>query len=111
MRISAYFATFAILSYTKIIDNSWYLSHLLSYFLLGIQWVYAANGDNPYRTTSFPIAFPNGVLVCVANLCGYLGDTSDACVIWNDGQTTGSTVQFRLNGTTSSSPKCIAIGH
>lgn len=38
MRIGACFATFAILSYTKIIDNSWYLSHLLSYFLLGIQW-------------------------------------------------------------------------
>lgn len=38
MRIGACFATFAILSYTKIIDNNWYLSHLFSYFLLGIQW-------------------------------------------------------------------------
>ena len=38
MRIGACFATFAILSYTKIIDNNWYLRHLFSYFLLGIQW-------------------------------------------------------------------------
>ena len=78
---------------------------------IGIQWVYAANGNDPYRTASFPIAFPNGVFVCVANLCGYSEDHSNACIIWNDGQTTMSTVQFRLNGTTNSSPKCIAIGH
>lgn len=32
MRISAYFATFAILSYTKIIDNSWHLSYLFNHF-------------------------------------------------------------------------------
>lgn len=76
-----------------------------------IQWVYADNGNDPYRTASFPIAFPNGVFICVANLCGYSGDPSNACIIWNDGQTTMSTVQFRLNGTTNSSPKCIAIGH
>lgn len=38
MRIGACFATLAILSYTKIIDNNWYLRHLFSYFLLGIQW-------------------------------------------------------------------------
>lgn len=45
MRIGACFATFAILSYTKIIDNSWYLRHLFSYFLLGIQWVNALASD------------------------------------------------------------------
>lgn len=77
-----------------------------------IQWVYAAEGNAPYRTASFPIAFPNGVFICVANICGYMTDTTDNCIIWNDGQTTTSTVQFRLNGSnTVSSPKCIAIGH
>jgi hypothetical protein len=77
-----------------------------------IQWVYAAAGNAPYRTASFPIAFPNGVFICVANICGYITDTTDSCIIWNDGQTTTSTVQFRLNGSnTVSSPKCIAIGH
>lgn len=76
-----------------------------------IQWVYAANVNDPYRTASFPIAFPNGVFVCVANLCGYSGDSTNACIIWNDRQTTMSTVQFRINGTTNGSPKCIAIGH
>ena len=76
------------------------------------QWVYAAEGNAPYRTASFPIAFPNGVFICVANICGYMTDTTDNCIIWNDGQTTTSTVQFRLNGSnTVSSPKCIAIGH
>lgn len=80
-------------------------------FMGNKQWVYAANGNDPYRTASFPIAFPNGVFICVANLCGYSGDPSNACIIWNDGQTTMSTVQFRFNGTTNSSPKCIAIGH
>ena len=76
-----------------------------------IQWVYAANGNAPYRTASFPIAFPNGVFICVANICGYITDTTDSCIVWNDGQTTMSTVQFRLNGATNSSPKCIAIGN
>ena len=76
-----------------------------------IQWVYATNENNPYRTASFPIAFPNGVFVCVANLCGYAEDTSNVCVIWNDVQTTRSMVQFRINGSTDSSPRCIAIGH
>ncbi len=77
-----------------------------------IQWVYAAEGNAPYRTASFPIAFPNGVFICVANICGYITDPTDSCIIWNDGQTTTSTVQFRLNGSnTVSSPKCIAIGH
>lgn len=45
MRIGACFATLAILSYTKIIDNNWYLRHLFSYFLLGIQWVFALASD------------------------------------------------------------------
>lgn len=45
MRIGACFATFAILSYTKIIDNNWYLRHLFSYFLLGIQWVLTLASD------------------------------------------------------------------
>lgn len=77
-----------------------------------IQWVYVNNKANAsYRTASFPIAFPNGVFICTANLCGYQEDTTDACAIWNDGQTTRSTVQFRINGSTNSSPKCIAIGH
>ena len=31
MRIGAHFAVFAILNYTKIIDNNGYLSHLFSY--------------------------------------------------------------------------------
>lgn len=51
MRIGACFATLAILSYTKIIDNNWYLRHLFSYFLLGIQW-----GESTSPIT-FPIAF------------------------------------------------------
>ena len=77
-----------------------------------IQWVYADAVNAPYRTASFPIAFPNGVFICVANICGYIADTTDSCIIWNDKQTTTSTVQFRLNGSnTGSSPKCIAIGH
>ena len=77
-----------------------------------IQWVYAANVNAPYRTASFPIAFPNGVFICVANICGYSSDGTDACIIWNDAQTTRSTVQFRINSNyTKSSPKCIAIGH
>lgn len=32
MRIGAHFATFAILNYTKIIDNSWYSSYLFNHF-------------------------------------------------------------------------------
>lgn len=76
-----------------------------------IQWVYVSTINAPYRTISFPIAFPNGVFICTANLCGYATDTTDACVIWNDGQTTRSMVQFRINGSTVSSLKCIAIGH
>ena len=48
MRIGACFATFAILSYTKIIDNNWYLRHLFSYFLLGIQW-----GNNVFNLNGF----------------------------------------------------------
>lgn len=76
------------------------------------QWVYANNVNASYRTASFPIAFPNGVFICVANICGYSSDGTDDCIIWNDGQTTRSTVQFRINGgNTKSSPKCIAIGH
>lgn len=54
MRIGACFATFAILSYTKIIDNSWYLRHLFSYFLLGIQWTVFHQADLNY---TFPISF------------------------------------------------------
>lgn len=62
MRISAYFATFAILSYTKIIDNSWHLSHLLSYFLLGIQWVKSTvPTGKTYDDISFPISFAQEV--------------------------------------------------
>lgn len=62
MRISAYFATFAILSYTKIIDNSWHLSHLLSYFLLGIQWVKSSvPSGKTYDDISFPVAFARDV--------------------------------------------------
>lgn len=76
-----------------------------------IQWVYVSTTNAPYRTISFPIAFPNGVFICTANFCGYVGDSTDACLIWNDGQTTRSMVQFRINGDTNSSPKCIAIGH
>lgn len=76
-----------------------------------IQWVYVSTIDAPYRTISFPIAFPNGVFICVANLCGYSVDISNACIIWNDGQTTRSMVQFRINGDTTSSPRCIAIGN
>lgn len=75
------------------------------------QWVYVNTINAPYRTISFPIAFPNGVFICTANLCGYAGDDTDACVIWNDGQTTRSMVQFRINGSSMTSPKCIAIGH
>lgn len=73
MRIGACFATFAILSYTKIIDNNWYLRHLFSYFLLGIQWVSAS-----YETTSFvgylPISFTNKCFACSAN------DVGSACI-------------------------------
>lgn len=75
------------------------------------QWVYVNTINATYRTISFPIAFPNGVFICTANFCGYAEDATDACVIWNDGQTTRSMVQFRINGSTNSSPKCIAIGH
>lgn len=55
MRIGACFATLAILSYTKIIDNNWYLRHLFSYFLLGIQWGYVSNrkdGDIMYLVSA-----------------------------------------------------------
>lgn len=76
-----------------------------------IQWIYVNTVKAPYRTISFPIAFPNGVFVCTANLCGNAADTTEASVIWNDGQTTRSMVQFRINGTASGAPKCIAIGH
>lgn len=76
-----------------------------------IQWIYVNTINATYRTISFPIAFPNGVFICTANFCGYAEDVTDACVIWNDGQTTRSMVQFRINGSTNSSPKCIAIGH
>lgn len=99
------------LGITGLMDQNGYICFGPNCGSLIIQWVYAAETNAPYRTASFPIAFPNGVFICVANLCGYSGDTSNACIIWNDGQTTGSTVQFRLNGTTDSSPKCIAIGH
>ena len=75
------------------------------------QWVYVDTRNGSYRTVSFPIAFPNGVFICVANFCGYSKDNTNACIIWNDGETTRSTVQFLLNGATNSSPKCIAIGH
>lgn len=53
MRIGTCFATFAILSYIKIIDNNWYLSYLLSYFLLGIQWG-KCNSDT---IQGYPISF------------------------------------------------------
>lgn len=76
-----------------------------------IQWVYVHTINAPYRTISFPIAFPNGVFICTATLCGYADDVTDACVIWNDGQTTRSMAQFRINGSTKGSPKCIAIGY
>ena len=76
-----------------------------------IQWVYVNTVNASYRTVSFPIAFPNDVFVCTANLCGNAADKTEACVIWNDGQTTRSNVQFRINGSASGAPKCIAIGH
>ena len=52
MRLGAHFATFAILSYTKIIDNSWYSSYLFNHFWLGIQW-----GANIYGWVAFPVTF------------------------------------------------------
>ena len=71
MRIGACFATFAILSYTKIIDNNWYLRHLFSYFLFGIQWgLLTLNnlGDvGAYDYCRFPIAFSNKEYSIVAN--------------------------------------------
>lgn len=76
-----------------------------------IQWVYVSTINAPYRTISFPIAFPNGVFICTANFCGYASDITDASIVWNDGQTTRSMVQFRINGSTKSAPKCIAIGY
>ena len=95
-----------------LIDQNGYIAFGKNFGGLIIQWVYVSNKTNAsYRTISFPIAFPNGVFICVANFCGYSNDDTNACIIWNDGETTGSTVQFLINGNTNSSPNCIAIGH
>lgn len=65
MRIGACFATLAILSYTKIIDNNWYLRHLFSYFLLGIQWGTKNVGGlpTPWKWV-YPCAFTNNPIGC-----------------------------------------------
>lgn len=70
MRIGACFATFAILSYTKIIDNNWYLRHLFSYFLFGIQWVTLSMTNRTSFTITTPIAFSR----CWAGVVSDYGD-------------------------------------
>ena len=91
MRISAYFATFAILSYIKIIDNSWHLSHLLSYFLLGIQWGKNTLTSNGQQFT-FPLTSSSGCFVMFASDrdygCDRLGivpNSENTFVCWNKG--------------------------
>lgn len=64
MRIGACFATLAILSYTKIIDNNWYLRHLFSYFLLGIQWGRKGRNEGFNKVSiSLPITVPGKSVV------------------------------------------------
>lgn len=77
-----------------------------------IQWGYATTkkGTN-YRTGTFPIAFPNAVFKCIGILARYDYDTSDCAVHWNDQNTTKTTVQFMLTGSSTASPVYIAIGN
>lgn len=65
MRIGACFATFAILSYTKIIDNNWYLRHLFSYFLFGIQWGTGDLNRVVSKTINLPLSV-NSILFAAA---------------------------------------------
>lgn len=73
MRIGACFATFAILSYTKIIDNSWYLRHLFSYFLLGIQWVKGSLTGATTKIDYYPVSFTSTCYgIFISDAFGYL---------------------------------------
>lgn len=59
MRIGAHFAVFAILNYTKIIDNSLYSSYLFNHLWLGIQWGAAPWVTSYTAQAIFPISFSN----------------------------------------------------
>lgn len=75
-----------------------------------IQWGYANMKNDVYRTDTLPISFQETVLLCFATIVGDSHDTSTVTIIWNDKQTTISHVQFRLNGTTTSSPAYFIVG-
>lgn len=75
-----------------------------------IQWGYANMKNDVYRTDTLPISFQETVLRCFATIAGDSYDTSTVTIIWNDKQTTISHVQFRLNGTTTSSPAYFIVG-
>lgn len=75
-----------------------------------IQWGYANMKNDAYRTDTLPISFQETVLRCFATIVGDSNDNSTVTIIWNDQQTTISHVQFRLNGTTTSSPAYFIVG-
>lgn len=98
------------LGISGVIDTNGYVSFGPNFGGLIIQWGYTDSVNNTYRTSTFPIAFSYAVFRCVATFVGSYSDPTNACIIWNDGQTTKSTIQFRINGSTSSSMVYIAVG-
>lgn len=74
-----------------------------------IQWLYVNQKNGIYRTGTFPIAFSN-VFRCFGTMVGTAKDSNTYNVIWNDNNTTNTTVQFRVNDTENGSPVCLAIG-
>jgi hypothetical protein len=77
-----------------------------------IQWVYAHTYNGKYRTGTFPIAFAQRPLACFACMVGYDYDNNQYNVIYNDQQTTKTTVQIYvgIDDDNVGSPLVLAIG-
>lgn len=75
------------------------------------QWVYAHTQNGKYRTGTFPISFTTRPFACFACMVGYSYDSNQYNVIYNDNQTTKTTVQVYVgqDGDTGN-PLVLAIG-
>lgn len=99
------------LGITGLMDQNGYICFGPNCGNLIIQWGYASNTNGTYRNGKFPLTFPSKVFKCVATFAGANTDMTDSTIIWNDTNTTVSTVQLRLNGATNTSPVYIAVGY
>lgn len=73
------------------------------------QWLYASTRNGIYRTASFPIAF-NTVYRCFITVVGAAADSNPYNPVWNDKETTATTVQVNMHDADNASPVVLAIG-